>query len=472
MSPTPDPSLPPPTSAATGVARSADARRLGGPLGSGAQGRAARASARQDGTGVSGYDGGQAPHPGGDQQRPPGPPPVYGQPGPYAQQPAPYGQQAAPYGQQPAPYGQQPPAQPWGGSAQPQAPRPYAQPYGRQPSGQPYRQPFAQQPYGQVPYGGAYGQPYGAPYGQPYGAHYGQPSAVVPPLYDRPRRRGNGPVIVATVVVWALVMVGIVVGVDALQGTPGPDPVPDDASALVRVADPDELPPPMSSGTVVPTPGFGEEPSRLRRAEPPAVPSDEYAFLETYGSGEPVGWSPCRPIHVVVNLDGAPPGFLAELFAVLGDITELTGLVFVYDGETTEEPDLSRESFQPERYGDRWAPVLVAWTDDDKVSDMEEDVVGLAMSESRGDLTTGVVSRVSGEVYLDTELRRYPDDPTGQEAWVSVLHHELGHLIGLDHVDATDQLMYPEDSGRLRSFQEGDRTGLYELGQGACAPGV
>lgn len=405
---------------------------------------------------MSGYDGGHAPEPGAGHPRPSG-----GTPG--------YDPASA------SPYGQQPPAQPWAGYGQPTAPQqpydqhPYAQPYGQQPYAQPYSQPYAQQPYAQQPYPPRpYGQP---PYAsQPYA---GAPSGVVPPLYDRPRRRGNGPVIVATVVVWALVMVGIVVGVGALSDAAAPDlPTADGSSALVRVADPDELPPPMSSGVLIPTPGFGEEPSRLLRAEPPAVPSDEYAFLETYGDGEPVGWSPCRPIHVVVNLEDAPAGFLDELLSVLGDITEITGLVFVYDGETTERPDLSRASFLPELYGDRWAPVLVAWTDDDKMSDMEEDVVGLALSESRGDLTTGVVARVSGEVYLDTELRRYPDDPTGQEAWVSVLHHELGHLIGLDHVDETDQLMYPEDSGRLRSYQEGDRAGLYELGQAACAPGV
>ncbi len=432
---------------------------------------------------MSGYDGGQAPHPGADQPRPYGPPvpPAGGASTP----PPAAGQSRAPYGQ-PGPwggYGQQP----WG-QQQPSAQQPYGQPpYGQQPYAQ---QPYAQQPYNQRPY--TQPQPWGQPpYGQqpytqpqpwgqpPYGQqpyaqqpYPGAPSGVVPPLYDRPPRRGNGPAIVATVVVWALVMVGIVVGVDALTEAAAPErPTAEGSSALVRVADPDDLPRPTSGG-LVPTPGFGEEPSRLLVADPPAVPSDEYAFLETYGDGEPVGWSPCRPIHVVVNLEDAPAGFLDALLSALGDITEITGLVFVYDGETTETPDLSRASFQPERYGDRWAPVLVAWTDDDKMSDMEEDVVGLALSESRGDLTTGVVARVSGEVYLDTELRRYPDDPTGQEAWVSVLHHELGHLIGLDHVDETDELMYPEDSGRLRSYQEGDRAGLYELGQAACAPGV
>ena len=376
----------------------------------------------------------------------------------------------------PDPHVPDPDAQaPYGPPGRAQQPYPQYAQYPQHPYPQ---QPYAQQPYPQQPYGQpAWGQPGHAPsHSWPGGGgpYLGPSSVAVPGLYDPPRRRGNGPVIVATVVVWALVMVGIVVGVDALAGTERPQASGNgaDPSALVRVADPNALPEPVSTAQRIPSPGFEEEPDRLETAVAPADASDEYAFLETYGGGQPVGWSPCRPIHVVVNLAGAPAGFLDELLDALGEITRATGLVFVYDGPTTERPDLSRSSYLPERYGDRWAPVLVAWADDDELSDFKGDVVGLALSETRGDHRADVVVRISGEVYLDTELRTYPDDPTGQEAWVSVLHHELGHLIGLDHVDESDQLMYPEDSGRLRSYQEGDRAGLYELGQGACAPGL
>ncbi|WP_186814471.1 matrixin family metalloprotease, partial [Actinotalea fermentans] len=355
----------------------------------------------------------------------------------------------------------------------PQSPSPY-QPYGTPPAPQyPPALPYAQYPpapqYPQYPQYAQYPQ---YPQPTPYQS-YGPTTGVVPPYADRPRRRGNGLVILATIVVWALVMVGIVVGVDALAGADRPTAAGDDPSELVRIADAGELPKPVATARRMPSPGFEESAARLSTAVPPSVPSDEYAFLDTYGDDDaPVGWSPCRPVHVTVNLDGAPVGFLDVLLDAFGELSRATGLVFVYDGPTTERPDLSRSSFLPERYGDRWAPVLVAWADEEDLPDFEGDVVGLALSESRSDRTTGAVVRVSGEVYLDTELREYPDDPTGQEAWVSVLHHELGHLVGLDHVDESDQLMYPEDSGRLRSYQEGDLVGLHELGQVACAPGV
>ena len=36
-------------------------------------------------------------------------------------------------------------------------------------------------------------------------------------------------------------------------------------------------------------------------------------------------------------------------------------LRFVHDGGSAEPSTLDRRVFQPETYGDRWAPVLVAW---------------------------------------------------------------------------------------------------------------
>ena len=123
------------------------------------------------------------------------------------------------------------------------------------------------------------------------------------------------------------------------------------------------------------------------------------------------------------------------------------------------------KAYRPETYG-------FAWADDDDITDFADDVVGLAVSHTAIDPRTGVRFRTSGLVYLDTDLRTYPRDPTGQAAYVSVLHHEMAHLVGLDHVDDPTQLMHPEDSGRLRSFQDGDLTGLAELGGQVCAAGV
>ena len=33
--------------------------------------------------------------------------------------------------------------------------------------------------------------------------------------------------------------------------------------------------------------------------------------------------------------------------------------------------------FQPDRYGDQWAPVLIAWTDESVITDLAGDVAGV-----------------------------------------------------------------------------------------------
>jgi hypothetical protein len=219
--------------------------------------------------------------------------------------------------------------------------------------------------------------------------------------------------------------------------------------------------------------GYEEADQRLTPPVLLADPGTSYAFQHTVvedGREVPVAWSPCRPVHVVVDPTGAPPEFPGQVRSALDEVAAATGLTFVDDGLVTEAPSLDRAPYQPDRYGDRWAPVLVGFADETTVPDLAGSVAGIASVQMVEAPVTRDAHLVTGTVYLDTELLEPAPGRTGLEH-LAVLRHELGHVVGLDHVDDPTQLMHPT-SGAVPTFQPGDLAGLAELGRGSCAPGV
>ena len=77
---------------------------------------------------------------------------------------------------------------------------------------------------------------------------------------------------------------------------------------------------------------------------------------------------------------------------------------------------------------------------------------------------------VTGAVQLDaTKLGKELAHPQGNLRVQAVILHEIGHLVGLDHVNDQAELMYPR-GGTLTDSGPGDLTGLATLGNGTCAP--
>lgn len=225
-----------------------------------------------------------------------------------------------------------------------------------------------------------------------------------------------------------------------------------------------------------PTPGTEEQDAPLGTPPSVADPSPQHAFIEEQrlpdGTTAPVGWSPCRPIHYVVDPANAPENFPDVVALEVARLSELTGLQFVADGLVDESLDaVARDPYQPDRYGDRWAPVLVTFADIPSEVPDHADAQGLAAPQPARDPSTGLLHYVSGTVVLDLSLLAVPGTVEGMPPWVPTLRHELAHLVGLDHVEDRTQLM--GTSGRLvTDYAAGDRTGLARLGAGPCAPGL
>lgn len=183
-----------------------------------------------------------------------------------------------------------------------------------------------------------------------------------------------------------------------------------------------------------------------------------YEFLATRpGTDKPIAWSPCDAIEYVVNPDGAPDEWEDLLRSSVAAISAATGLVFSNEG-TTDDRDFEGR-FGP---GGSPRPVLVGWADADEVEGLDGDVAGLAGPMSRDD---GIFQTyVTGRVVLDSEAFDDIGDARDQRA---IVMHELGHLVGLDHVDDPTQLMYKENTG-VTELGRGDRSGLAILGNGRC----
>lgn len=204
--------------------------------------------------------------------------------------------------------------------------------------------------------------------------------------------------------------------------------------------------------------------------DPPPEPGP-FAFLAEDG-GRPVAYDPCRSIAVVVNDRAAPPGSEELLEGALAEVSRITGLRFEVEGPSDEVPAERRPPFQEERYGDRWAPVLVAWSDPAEASRLAGDVAGYAGSSAVARFGSPTVY-VTGVVVLDgPALGDLLDEERGAALAESVIRHELGHLVGLDHVDDAGELMAPESDADTTSFGPGDVAGLVRLGSGPCAPGL
>ncbi len=218
-----------------------------------------------------------------------------------------------------------------------------------------------------------------------------------------------------------------------------------------------------------PPTGQGEHATRIYPAVA-AADSLSYSFQHMQLDGKaPVAYDPCRVIDYVINPSQAPQGGDAIVRAAFKRLTQATGLQFVYQGSTTEQFTSTRPSFQPSRYGQRWAPVLITWSKPTQDPLLTGDVIGDAGSAwvSVGD---GSRYYVTGTVSLDgPQLASVLTEPHGARIVRSVVLHELGHLAGLSHVNDDRELMYPHTSDSVFDYASGDLAGLAKLGNGVCS---
>jgi hypothetical protein len=197
--------------------------------------------------------------------------------------------------------------------------------------------------------------------------------------------------------------------------------------------------------------------------------TDEYRFLAS-ANGKPVRWNPCEPIHYVVNVSEAPDGSLEDVQEAIGRVSADTGIRFEFDGSTQEIPQQGRSPYLPQLYGDRWAPVVIAWAyqaeTDIPFEQGDKHYAAIAKPLAPPD---GSPQFVSGWVVINAADDNEPGWDSPNDEGPTILH-ELGHIMGLDHVASNYELMEPS-GGYMTDFGPGDLAGLDRLGidQGCLA---
>lgn len=209
--------------------------------------------------------------------------------------------------------------------------------------------------------------------------------------------------------------------------------------------------------------------ARPARLLPPVavVSSGPYAAEHLLPGGSPATYDPCRPMHYVVNPASMPDAVLPLLADAVAAVSAATGLALVDDGRTSEPLSLERGIVQRERYGNRWAPVLIGFSDARGYPSLAGDVVGVGGSSLVQPRGTASARLVSGQVALDVDALSALVARGRSDQVRAIIMHELAHVVGLDHVEDPAQLMYPRNVG-LTSYGPGDLEGLAILGNGVC----
>lgn len=214
------------------------------------------------------------------------------------------------------------------------------------------------------------------------------------------------------------------------------------------------------------------EPTPTPAAIPPRPPDDDdYAFIQTYrdrGRRLPIRWNPCQPIRYQVNLSLSTPGAMRAIRAAIARASAASGIPFVFDGHTRATVDAQiRRRFYSDRTFRHRAPVLIAVVSHERFLARQPTYGAVAYAHPEQGRGVESDQWVSGFIVVDGS-RSFPRH--GRWSLRLVLLHELGHLLGLGHVRAPDELMFSFARApavipdQIHGWGPGDRSGLYQLG--------
>ena len=255
-------------------------------------------------------------------------------------------------------------------------------------------------------------------------------------------------------------------------------------------------------GTVTP-------PERARRTNTSTAPTpdvnpgeilsppfdDDFAFLQEAGSQDEAqvapyerngrryfGWNPCDPITYAVNAGRANQEQINALNVAIRQVEEASGFDFVYLGNANGS--LDENGVDPRVPGKGSAMAVFGFSDPYATPALAGGTIGIGGLGRGIDNQTAIEQKAGAPfAYIVRDGFAIADitDVTETDELISTFTHEIGHMVGLNHVgvdsagrlngQALDELMLPVLTSQT-TFGNGDKTGLYRLGEPNCPGGA
>jgi hypothetical protein len=186
-----------------------------------------------------------------------------------------------------------------------------------------------------------------------------------------------------------------------------------------------------------------------------------------------VRWNPCETIRYQVNVARAPRGALREVMIAMRKLSWATGIQVRYAGRSHLVPDGS--------YGSRAQPaspppLVVAWAAPGEGPERSDALparyAAFGWWHRRAWTDRYSVYHpmriLTGAVVMNTRYRNTlrPGFRSPPSRGIALMH-ELGHVMGLDHVRDEGQLMYPTILDHRPTWGAGDFRGLRQVGRPA-----